>query len=295
MGSMVGPAQYEDGFWWSKDGLRLHYRDYPGRDYPGRDDRPPILCIPGLTRNARDFAHVADRLAGDWRLICVDLRGRGESAYAKFPMSYAPITYLQDIEDLLETLKIDRFVAFGTSLGGLLTMLLASAKPGRIAGALLNDIGPVIEEEGLARIRGFVGKSGSWPSWMHAARAASNLHGHAHPDYDLPQWIALAKRIYRLTAQGRIIPDYDPRISEPIRRPSEPVDLWPAFDALGNVPVSILRGATSDILSAETAAAMAERLPNASLSLIPRTGHPPELDEPAAIKAIDGLLELITR
>ncbi len=290
MGSMVGPAQYEDGFWWSKDGLRLHYRDYPGRD-----DRPPILCIPGLTRNARDFAHVADRLAGDWRLICVDLRGRGESAYAKFPMSYAPITYLHDIEDLLETLKIDRVVAFGTSLGGLLTMLLASARPGRIAGALLNDIGPVVEEEGLARIRGFVGKSGSWPSWMHAARTASNLHGHAHPDYDLPQWIALAKRLYRLTAQGRIIPDYDPRIAEPIRRPSEPVDLWPAFDALGNVPVSILRGVTSDILSAETAAAMAKRLPNASLSLIPRTGHPPELDEPAAIKAIDGLLELITR
>ncbi len=290
MGSMVGPAQYEDGFWWSKDGLRLHYRDYSGRD-----DRPPILCIPGLTRNARDFAHVADRLAGDWRLICVDLRGRGESAYAKFPMSYAPITYLQDIEDLLETLKIDRFVAFGTSLGGLLTMLLASARPGRIAGALLNDIGPVIEEEGLARIRGFVGKSGSWPSWMHAARAASNLHGHAHPDYDLPQWIALAKRLYRLTAQGRIIPDYDPRIAEPIRRPSEPVDLWPAFDALGKAPVTILRGATSDILSTDTVAAMAKRLPNATLSIIPRTGHPPELDEPAAIKAIDGLLELVTR
>ena len=290
MGAMVGPAQYEDGFWWSKDGLRLHYRDYPGRD-----DRPPILCLPGLTRNARDFAHVADRLAGDWRLICVDLRGRGESAFAKFPMGYAPITYLQDIEDLLEILKIDRFVAFGTSLGGLLTMLLALAKPGRIAGALINDIGPVIETEGLDRIRGFVGKSGSWPSWMHAARAASNLHGHAHPDYDLPKWIALAKRLYRLTAQGRIIPDYDPRIAEPMRHPSEPVDLWPALEALGAVPVSILRGATSDILSAETAAAMTKRLPNASLSLIPRTGHPPELDEPAAINAIDRLLKLVTQ
>ncbi len=290
MGAMVGPVQYEDGFWWSKDGLRLHYRDYPGRD-----DRPPIICLPGLTRNARDFAHVADRLAGDWRLICVDLRGRGESAFAKFPMSYAPITYLQDIEDLLGTLKIDRFVAFGTSLGGLLTMLLASAKPGRIAGALLNDIGPVIEDEGLARIRSFVGRSGSWPSWMHAARAASNLHGHAHPDYDLPQWIALAKRLYRLTAQGRIIPDYDPRIAEPMRHPTEPVDLWPAFEALGEVPVRILRGTTSDILSAETAAAMVKRLPNAALTLIPRTGHPPELDEPAAIKAIDGLLKLVAR
>ena len=290
MGVMVGSAQYEDGFWWSKDGLRLHYRDYSGSD-----DRPPILCIPGLTRNARDFAHVADRLAGDWRLICLDLRGRGESAFAKFPMSYAPITYLQDIEDLLETLKIERFLAFGTSLGGLLTMLLATAKPGRIAGALLNDIGPVIEEAGLNRIRGFVGKSGSWPSWMHAARAASNLHGHAHPDYDLPRWIALAKRLYRLTPQGRIIPDYDPRIAEPMRHPGEPVDLWPAYEALGDVPVTILRGATSDILSADTAAAMAKRLPNARLTLIPRTGHPPELDEPSAIKAINDLLKLVKR
>lgn len=290
MGAMVGSAQYEDGYWWSKDGLRLHYRDYPGRD-----DRPPILCIPGLTRNARDFAHVADRLAGNWRLICVNLRGRGESAYAKFPMSYAPVTYVQDIEDLLETLKIERFVAFGTSLGGLLTMLLALAKPGQIAGALLNDIGPVIEEEGLDRIRSFVGKSGSWPSWMHAARAASNLHGHAHPDYDLPQWIALAKRLYRLTAQGRIIPDYDPRIAEPMRHPTEAIDLWPAYEALGDVPVRILRGATSDILSAATAAAMVKRLPNAVLSLVPCAGHPPELDEPAATKAIDGLLKLVTR
>lgn len=294
MGEMVGPAQYEDGFWWSKDGLRLHYRDYAAPDRK-HNDRPPILCIPGLTRNARDFARVADRLAGDWRLICLDLRGRGESAFAKFPMSYAPITYVQDIEDLLETLKVERFVAFGTSLGGLLTMLLASARPGRIAGALLNDIGPVIEEAGLNRIRSFVGKSGSWPSWMHAARAASNLHSHAHPDYDLPQWIAFAKRLYRLTAQGRIIPDYDPRIAEPMRHQAEPVDLWPAFDALGDVPVAILRGATSDILSANTARAMAKRLPNATLTIIPRTGHPPELDEPAAVKAIDALLKSVAR
>ena len=94
--SMQHQPKFHDGYWWSNDGLRLHYRDYPGRT-----DRPPILCIPGLTRNARDFAHVADRLCGDWRVICVDLRGRGESAYAKFPMSYAPISYLQDIDDLL--------------------------------------------------------------------------------------------------------------------------------------------------------------------------------------------------
>lgn len=288
MGAMAAAVQYEDGFWWSKDGLRLHYRDYPGRE-----DRPPILCIPGLTRNARDFAHVADRLAGEWRLICVDLRGRGESAYAKFPMSYAPLTYLGDIEDLLDTLKIDRFVSFGTSLGGLMTMIFAQAHPGRIAGALINDIGPVVEEKGLDRIRGFVGKSGSWPSWMHAARAAQGVHGHAHPGYDLTQWIALAKRIYRLTGQGRIVPDYDIKISEPMRHPAEPVDMWPMLEALDDVPVTILRGALTDILGAETAKQMAKRLPKGTLVNIPGHGHPPELDEPQAIKAIDGLLQSV--
>lgn len=290
MGAMAGAAQYEDGYWWSKDGLRLHFRDYPGRA-----DRPPILCIPGLTRNARDFAHVADRLAGDWRLICVDLRGRGESAYSKLPMSYQPITYLGDLEDLLVTLKIERFVAFGTSLGGIMTMLLAASRPGRIAGALLNDVGPVVGEAGLERIRGYVGKSGSWPSWMHAARATAIVQHDAHPDYDLAQWIDLAKRLYRLTAQGRIVPDYDLRIAEPMRHPAEAADMWPAFEALGDVPVHILRGELSDILCADAAKAMAMRLPNAKLTIVPRTGHPPELDEPEAIDAIDALLKSVAR
>lgn len=290
MGAMAGTAQYEDGYWWSKDGLHLHFRDYPGRA-----DRPPILCIPGLTRNARDFAHVAERLAGDWRLICVDLRGRGESAYSKLPMSYAPLTYLQDLEDLLETLEVKRFVAIGTSLGGLMTMMLAAHRTGRIAGALLNDVGPVVEEAGLERIRGYVGKASSWPSWMHAARATAIAQHDSHPDYDLTQWIGLAKRLYRLTAQGRIVPDYDMRIAEPMRHPAEPVDLWPAYDALGDVPVHILRGELSDILSAEAAKAMTKRLPNAKLTIVPRTGHPPELDEPEAIKAIDALLKSVAR
>lgn len=288
MGAMATSAQYEDGFWWSIDGLRLHYRDYPGRS-----DRPPILCIPGLTRNSRDFAHVAKRLAGDWRVICVDLRGRGESAYAKDPMSYAPLTYVQDVDALLDQLGISRFIAFGTSLGGIVTMLLASTDPGRIAGALLNDIGPDVEEAGLARIRGFVGRSQAWPTWVHAARAAQDLHGHAHPDYGLDEWVAISKRINRVTGGGRIVPDYDMKIAEPMRTPAEAFDMWPVFDALGNVPVTILRGEISDILSQATAKAMAARLPGAKLVTVKRTGHPPELDEPEAIAAIDALLKAV--
>eukprot|EP01035_Chromulina_nebulosa_P036559 gene36559-49261_t len=115
-------AAYENRYWWSNDGLRLHYRDYAGRA-----DRPPIICLPGLTRNARDYASVAERLAGEWRVIAVDFRGRGESGYAKDPMSYVPLTYVQDMEALLSELGVERYVAFGTSLGGIVTMLLAGA------------------------------------------------------------------------------------------------------------------------------------------------------------------------
>ena len=137
-------ADWSDGYWSSGDGLKLHYRDYAGEA-----SRPPIICIPGLTRNARDFEGVAARLAGDWRLICVELRGRGESAHARDPMTYIPPVYLQDMEALVSELKLARYVLIGTSLGGLITMLMAATGKQRIAGALLNDIGPELETRGL--------------------------------------------------------------------------------------------------------------------------------------------------
>lgn len=288
MGAMAGAMQYEDRFWWSEDGVRLH-----ARDYAGREDRPPIVCIPGLTRNARDFAHVAERLAGDWRVICVDLRGRGESGYAKLPMSYTPLTYMQDIAAMFDALAIERAVFFGTSLGGLVTMLTALSRPERIAGVLLNDVGPVIEAAGLERIRAYAGKNNIWPSWVHAARGIAETQGAAHPDYDLEKWLAVAKRLCRLTAQGRIVPDYDMQIAAPMREPAEPFDLWPAIDALADVPVTVVRGAMSDILSAQTAKAVIGRLRHGVLAQVPRTGHAPDLDEPAAIKAVDALLARI--
>jgi pimeloyl-ACP methyl ester carboxylesterase len=288
MGPMAAKVQYTDGYWWSGDGLRLHYRNYDGPK-----GRPPIICIPGLTRNARDFEHVAQRLAGEWRVICVELRGRGESGYAKTPLSYAPLTYAQDIDALLAELKIKRFVSIGTSLGGIVTMLLALMGPNRIAGVLLNDIGPVIENGGLDHIRSYVGKSVSWPTWVHAARDLAELQGSAYPDYMLVEWIAMAKRLNRLTSAGRIVPDYDAKIAEPLRSPAEFVDLWPAYDALGAAPVTILRGGLTNLLSAETAKAMAKRLANARLVTVPRVGHAPTLDEPAAIRALDALLQAV--
>lgn len=285
-------ADYKDGYWWSNDGLRLHYRDYAGPS-----DRPPILCFHGLTRNARDFEAVANRLAGRWRVICPEMRGRAESAYSKDPMTYVPLTYVQDVERLMADLAISRFVAFGTSLGGIMTMLLAATRPGRIAGALLNDVGPALEQAGLDRIKGYVGTGGSYPTWIHAARVLAENNAGVYPDYGLEDWLGMAKRLYRLTSGGRIVLDYDMRIAEPLRMPGGEVgvDLWPTLEALKNVPVLIVRGALSDLFSDGTARKMLERLHHGELVTVPGAGHPPVLDEPEAVAGIDRLLERVER
>lgn len=283
----LAPGSFADRFWTSRDGLKLHFRDYPGRA-----DRPPVLCLPGLTRNARDFTHVAERLSGEWRVLCPDLRGRGDSGYAKDSASYNPLQYADDIALLLEAEGLNRVVAFGTSLGGILTMLLAVAGPDRLAGALLNDIGPEIDPTGLARIRDYVGQGRSYPTWMHAARAIEELQGAVFPDYQIADWLTMAKRSMVLGSNGRIVFDYDMKIAEPFAQPGGEAgaDLWPALTAIQGRPVTLLRGELSDILSAQTLARMAEELPEAEAVTVPRVGHAPMLDEPVAMAAIDRLL-----
>jgi pimeloyl-ACP methyl ester carboxylesterase len=280
---------YEDGWWQSTDGLKLHYRDYAG----GAEGRPAILCIPGLTRNARDFERVAERLAGEWRVICVDLRGRGESPVSPDSASYAPPTYVLDIGALFVALKLDKVVLFGTSLGGIIAMLIAATTPQRLAGVLMNDIGPVIEGGGLLRIKGYVGKGPSWPTWLHAARGIAEAEKDVYPRYQIEDWLRTAKQRCRLTSAGRIVYDYDMRIGEPIREAPEDApapDLWPAFEALGGRPVAVLHGERSDILSSVRALEMATRLPGLDLVTVPQVGHAPALDEPESIAAIDRLL-----
>ncbi|MBA3880825.1 MULTISPECIES: alpha/beta fold hydrolase [Sphingomonas] len=285
---------WESRYWWSRDGLRLHARDYAPRDAAGAE-RPPILCLPGLTRNARDYHAVADRLSAQWRVLAVDFRGRGDSGYAKDPMSYVPLTYVQDIEALLTEIAADRYIAIGTSLGGIVTMLLAGAAREQMVGALLNDVGPDIDPAGLARIRGYVGRSHTWPTWMHAARSVAEANGDAYPDYAIGDWLAMAKRLYRVNAAGRIVLDYDMKIAEPFRVPGNEAgpDMWRALDQLKGRPVAIVRGALSDILPEATAARMAAELPEATLTTVPRTGHAPTLAEPEAMAAIDALLARI--
>ena len=286
-GGIDNPVSFTDRYWWSNDGLRLH-----ARDYRGAPDAVPVLCLPGLTRNARDYEQLAERLSPQRRVIAVDLRGRGDSAYAKDPMTYVPLAYVQDIERMLTELAVTRFVVIGTSLGGIVAMLLAATGPERIAAAVLNDIGPTVEPAGLERIRAMVVRTGAWPTWLHAARALGELNAGIYPDYALGDWLAMAKRLFKLTPNGRIVPDYDKQIAEPLRlRGGEAgVDLWPALDALTSTPTLILRGELSDVLSAQTVDAMVARLGDAAAVTVARTGHAPTLGEPEAVAAIDTLL-----
>jgi len=285
-------AEFEDRHWTSEDGLRLHYRDYAGPD-AGSQARSPVICIPGLTRNARDFEALAPRLAARRRVLCLDLRGRGDSAYARDPASYTPPTYVADLQALLDQAEIARFVAIGTSLGGLVAMLFAALDRDRLAGAVLNDVGPEVSGAGIARIAGYVGQGRSFETWMHAARGLQESQGEIFPDFATADWLTMAKRVMTLGSNGRIVFDYDMKIAEPFATPGNaaPPDLWPCWRALGERPTLVLRGAMSDILSAETAARMVAEVPTAELVTLPRLGHAPTLDETPAVEAIERLLD----
>ncbi len=291
---MASVAEYKDGYWWSNDGLRLHYRDYAQGTHQS-DERPPIICLPGLTRNCRDFAPVADAFADEWRVITVDFRGRGESAYAKDPMSYVPLTYVQDLEALLAELNLEHYIALGTSLGGIVTMLSSATIQRKMVGAIINDIGPDIDPRGLERIKNYVGQGRSYETWAHAARGLSEGGDIMFPDYTLNDWIGFAKKCCKLSSSGRIILDYDNRISEPfkVQGGEAGVDLWPAFKGLSDIPTLILRGEISDILSAETAEKMVKQLRKATLSTIKNVGHCPALDEKDSVAAIAQFLSAI--
>ena len=282
-------ALYEDRYWTSSDGLTLHYRNYPG---PADGASVPVLCMHGLTRNARDFAGLAEALSATRRVIVPEMRGRGMSDYAPDSDSYSPVTYVADVEKLLEEQEIARFIPIGTSMGGLMTMLMAAARPGRMAAVVMNDIGPVVEADGLARISGYVGQGRSYPTWVHAARGLAEAHGAAFPRFDLDQWLDMAKRTMVVSQNGRIVFDYDMAIAEPFAKPGNaaPPNLWLAFEALRGVPMLLVRGGLSDLISADTVAQMSARNPKMRTLVVPDVGHAPTLDEPEVRAAILALL-----
>ncbi|MXO89752.1 alpha/beta fold hydrolase [Pontixanthobacter aquaemixtae] len=282
---------YVDRFWNSPDGLKLHFRDYPARDTEG-EGRIPVLCMHGLTRNARDFAALAEHISASRRVIVPEMRGRGDSEYARDSATYNPVTYVGDVLALLAQEEISRFAAIGTSLGGLMTMLMAATDESKIAAVVLNDVGPVVDPEGIERIREYVGQGRSYPSWMHAARALQDLHASSFPKFTVDDWLNMAKSGMVVQQNGRIGFDYDMTIAEPFQQDegAAPPDLWPAFEALAGRPMLIVRGAMSDLLTSETLAEMQKRIPQAQSVTIADIGHAPTLDELEAVAAIDQLL-----
>jgi pimeloyl-ACP methyl ester carboxylesterase len=277
-------SAYRDVHYSAADGAALYARDYGG-------DGPPVLCMHGLTRNSRDFEAMADALGPGWRLIVPDQRGRGRSARADDPAKYNTLVYVQDMWDLLAELGVGRFGVVGTSMGGIMGMIMAATQPGRIWALALNDIGPVVDPAGIERIKSYVGRPAPASDWLEAATRARAINAVAHPDYEDADWLAMARRLFREYEPGAISPDYDPAIAEAMAAaPVAPGDMWPLFEAILPVPKLVIRGALSDLLSAETVAEMQARDPSVEAIEVPRTGHTPTLGEPAVVAAIAAFL-----
>ncbi|MFL6726945.1 MAG: alpha/beta fold hydrolase [Sphingomicrobium sp.] len=279
-------VRYEDRYFTVRDGLRLHYRDYRGAG-----DKPPLLCLHGLTRNSRDWAEFADRYSPRFRVLALEFRGRGASDYDPLPARYNPLTYAGDVTELLDQLGIPQTVFVGTSLGGLVTMTIAALAPQRIFATILNDVGPDIDASGVDRILTYVGKDRRFSSWDAAAEAIAANYGSSFERYIHEDWVKMAKRNCR-EDNGEICFDYDMAIAEPFKTtgPTPHVDLWPFFAVLGQKPLLVVRGAKSDLLTAVTAAKMQEVAPEMRLAVVPGVGHAPELNEPEAVAAIDEFL-----
>ncbi len=279
---------YEDHYYQSADGLRLYARDYP---HPA--PAQTVVCLHGLTRNCADFDEIAVRLAVEHRVIVPDQRGRGRSQYDPESNRYQPTTYVRDMFDLLAQLQLEQVALLGTSMGGLMAMLMAASQPALVKKVILNDVGPVVAQAGLLRIQGYVGKTGPVQTWEEAIAQARQHNVAAFPDYADEDWERFARGLYREGAQGQPILAYDPAIAQPLAASAEaavPADLWSVFDAMADVPLLLIRGALSDILDQECVAQMRQRRPDLRYVEVPNRGHAPMLNEPMCVENIQEFL-----
>ena len=283
---MTADIRFADRYFTVSDGLKLHYRDYPGDA-----DKAPLLCLPGLTRNSRDFAEFAERYSPGRRVVALSFRGRGLSEYDPLPARYVPPVYAADVLQLLDELAIGQAVFVGTSLGGLVTMGIGAMAPQRIAGSILNDVGPELTDAGLERIKSYVGKDIRFPSWEAAAAVIAANNRHLPANYEEADWVRMAHRVCR-EQDGEIVFDYDMAIIKPFeaRGATPNIDMWPLFTALGQKPLLVVRGERSDLLSVDTLARMHQAVPAMTSVTVPGVGHSPMLDEPEALAAIDDFL-----
>jgi len=271
----------------STDGLSIYYRDY-GDEH----DRAPVICLPGLTRNSRDFDELAEHLADRRRVLTMDFRGRGFSEHDPNWANYHPGTYVADVWHLLDTLNVHRVVVIGTSLGGLCAMAMAAQHPERLAGVVLNDIGPEIHAPGLERIKQYTGRLPAIGSWDEAVEQARNTYGDWLPGLGDEDWLRMARKAYREDEHGVPRLDIDKNIGRAIREASDTTaDAWAVFAALADIPTLLIWGEMSDILTQEIIDKMVAAKPDLAVVPVPNRGHVPLLDEPEALAAIDSFLD----
>lgn len=270
----------------SHDDLQLFCRDYAGPD----KNAPVVLCLHGLTRNSRDFTELAQHLQNKYRVLVPDIRGRGFSAYDPQWRNYHPSTYVDDVWTLLDALCIERVAVIGTSLGALMAMLMCTQKPGLIRGVVLNDAGPEIDPRGLARIAQYAGKLPPVQSWADAVNQAKQVYGNALPGLSDERWLAYVKKYFRENTAGVPALDSDANIGRAFREAPPIQSGWDLYAQMTALPILVLRGATSDILSAETVARMRREKPDIVTVEVANRGHAPLLDEPECIRAIDEFL-----
>jgi pimeloyl-ACP methyl ester carboxylesterase len=275
-------------YWFdSHDGLRLYSRVYAS----AAADAPVVLCLHGLMRNSRDFGELAVHLAARHRVIVPDMRGRGLSARDPNFNNYQIPVYLQDVLTLLAGLGVAHASIIGTSMGGLMAMLLAATQPKLVSRIVLNDVGPEVDPRGLERIRGYAGRAAPVRSWAEAAAQVRADYGSAWPNLSDARWDEIARLSYRANAQGVPEVDADPLIGEPLRNTSAAApDLWPLWGALARVPILAIRGAHSDVLSVTTLARMQRGKPDLEVLQVANRGHAPLLDEPECVAAIERFL-----
>ena len=278
------------GYFTSHDGLKLYYRDF-GADQAGT----PVICLPGLTRNSRDFEDLANYLSDRRRVITTDFRGRGFSEYDANWENYHPLTYVQDTWTLLDHLGIHEILVVGTSLGGLCAMVMATTQKDRVAGVVMNDIGPEINPAGIARIQEYTGRIPPVESWDEAVDQARTIYGDWLPGLSDDDWQKMAWRAYRADDSGVPRLDMDANIGEAVRKVgAQKGDPWALFDALAEKPVTLLWGVMSDILTKDIIDKMSARKPDLNVVAVPNRGHVPLLNEPECTAAIDAFLESIT-
>jgi pimeloyl-ACP methyl ester carboxylesterase len=247
-----------------------------------------------LTRNSRDFEDLAPHLQRRYRVIVPDLRGRGFSARDSHLQNYQAANYVRDILALLGAAGAPRFGIIGTSLGGMLAMMLSHSHPALVAGIVLNDVGPEVDPAGIERIKQYAGRLPPAGTWKVAIAQTVAVYGDAWPGLAPERWQVLARRGYREDAAGKVELDADPNIGEALRAaPAATLNLWPLWGALRKVPTLAIRGDRSDILSAATFARMKNENPDLQQLTVANRGHVPLLDEPECMAALDAFLSRI--